>query len=76
MVFLPDIEHIYMSEKNSNHVKGKDDILKMCQRWWGKMPKKLAAKSMKIQNNSVESGHQCTQTELQKNPTCPPSGLE
>ena len=48
----------------------------MCEHWWGKMPKKLAAKSMKIKNNSAESGHQRTQTELQKKPTCPPSGLE
>ena len=45
---LPDIEHIYMSEKKSNHVIEKDNILKMRHSWWGKLRKKLAAKSTKI----------------------------
>ena len=38
----------------------------MRQRWLQKMGKKLAAKSTKFQNNSAESRHQRTCTELKK----------
>ena len=70
--FLPDIEHIYMSEKNSNRVKEIDDIQKMRQRWLQKMRKSWRQKSTKFQNNSAESRRQRTRTELRKNPTCNP----
>ena len=45
--FLPDIEHIYTTEKKSNHVKEKDDIKKMCQCWWEEMLQKLPAEPTK-----------------------------
>ena len=43
---MPDIEHIYMSEKKSNHVKEKYDIKKILP-LSGEMRKKLPVKSAK-----------------------------
>ena len=53
-LFLPDIEHIYMSEKKSNHEKY--DFKKMRQCWRGEMRKKLAAKSTKIKTIQLSHG--------------------
>ena len=41
---MPDIEHIYMSEKNSNHVKEIDDNKKCANVGSGKRAKKVGGK--------------------------------
>ena len=48
----------------------------MRQCWQRKTRQKVGGKIHENLNNSVESRRQRTRTELQKNPTRPPSGLE
>ena len=72
-IFLPDIEHIYMSEKNSNHVKERLH-LKNAPTLAGEIAQKLAAKFSKIQNNSAKPQCQRTCRELQKTQPSHPVG--
>ena len=72
---MPYIEHIYMSEKKSNHVIEKYDILKMCQCWRGGNEQKVAAKSIKIK--TVQLSHSVNGlAQNRKIPAYPPGGLE
>ena len=61
---LPTCLTLTFSEKNSNHVKEIDDILKMSQCWQRKMRKSWRQNRRKL-NNSVELRRQRTRTELQ-----------
>ena len=61
--FLPDIEHIYMSEKKSNQSKENTTSKKSAKCWQGEMLQKVASKIYQHQNNSVESQRQWTHTE-------------
>ena len=74
MQFLPDvIEHIYMSEKKSNHAKEKTTSKKTAG--GGEMPQKVAGKYPPNENNSVEPRRQQTRTESTTVNTCYQSPL-
>ena len=72
--FLPDIEHIYMSEKKAKR-KEKDNIKKCanvgreyCAKSWQQNQRKI--KTIQLSHESVDSQR------IVKIPTRPPSGLE